>query len=245
MKFTVITVVKNRVDVIKATIKSVLSQNYNDFEYIIFDANSTDGTSEEILKFKNKILYFREDDKSLYDALNKAYEMASGQVIGHLHAGDTFNNINCLKNISQKFNNNKIDLLSGNLKYINLRSKKITREWRYPITILSKNNVYKIPHTTIFLKKSILTQKNFYNIKYKISSDTDFLIRLSKLNLSYYYYDCFLIIMSDSGLSTSWNLVFKKINEDIKIYVNHFGIKGFFFYIRKVLYKIPSFFKTT
>ena len=124
MKFSIITVVKNRVNDINKTIKSVLSQDFKNFEYIIIDGKSTDGTSEEILKFKNKILYFRESDKGLYHALNKAYIRCKGQIICHMHAGDIFAKKNILSKVNEKFENKNIDLLSGNLKFTN---SKITK----------------------------------------------------------------------------------------------------------------------
>tara|TARA_S200000501_G_scaffold359356_1_gene385143 strand:+ start:664 stop:1398 length:735 start_codon:yes stop_codon:yes gene_type:complete len=244
MKFSIITVVKNRVNEINKTIKSVLSQDFKNFEYIIIDGKSTDGTSEEILKFKNKILYFRESDKGLYHALNKAYIRCKGQIICHMHAGDIFAKKNILSKVNKKFENKNIDLLSGNLKFINLKTNKISRVWRYPIKSLNKYNVYKVPHTSIFFKKEILKISKNYNQKYKIASDTDFLLRLSNINLNYYYYDKFIIFMSNKGLSTSFITILKKIREDIVIYTNYFGFLGVLLLTKKIIYKVPSFFKS-
>lgn len=240
MKFSIITVVKNRVDEIEQTIESVLSQDYNNLEYIIFDGNSTDGTSEKINKFDKNILYFREKDFGVYDGLNKGYEQATGEIIGHLHAGDIFSDNNCIKNINQKFLKNNIDWLSGNLQFVNFRKKTITREWNYNINEMNIRNVFKVAHTSVFFKKKILKKLDNYNLEYKIASDTDFLLRLSRLNLKYFYLDDNILQMSHKGLSTSWKNSKTKILEDIKIYNKHFGLFGFFFYLKKIFFKISK-----
>ena len=71
MKFSIITVVKNDISKIGLTIKSLKNQLFKDYEHIILDGKSTDETSEFLKKISNKkTLYFREKDKSVYDALN-------------------------------------------------------------------------------------------------------------------------------------------------------------------------------
>ena len=91
MKFSIITVVKNDLSKIRLTFQSLKNQIFKDYEHIILDSNSTDGTSEFLKKNLNeKILYFRENDKGIYDALNKSFKKASGQYYLILHAGDFF-----------------------------------------------------------------------------------------------------------------------------------------------------------
>ena len=91
MKFSIITVVKNEISKIGLTIKSLKNQSFKDYEHIIFDGESTDGTSELLKKISNKkILYFRENDKGVYDALNKSFKKAKGEYLIVLHSGDFF-----------------------------------------------------------------------------------------------------------------------------------------------------------
>ncbi|MDC0216475.1 glycosyltransferase, partial [Candidatus Pelagibacter sp.] len=89
--FTIITVVKNNAVNICCTIESVLLQKYQNFEYVIIDGFSDDGTSELIKKnyHKNKnIKYFRYKDSGIYDALNFALKKATGKYVGIIHSGD-------------------------------------------------------------------------------------------------------------------------------------------------------------
>ena len=89
MKITIITVVKNNKKDLELTIKSVLAQNYKNFQYIIFDGMSNDGTEKVIKKYKKKnIRYIRQRDKNYYDGLNRAITLAKGDYIGILNAGD-------------------------------------------------------------------------------------------------------------------------------------------------------------
>lgn len=91
VKVSVITVVRNAVDKIESTVKSVLAQDYDNVEYIVVDGCSTDGTFEIIDRYKNRLSAFvSEKDNGIYDALNKGIMMATGEWIGIMNAGDVF-----------------------------------------------------------------------------------------------------------------------------------------------------------
>ena len=108
MKFTVITVVKNGLSKIGLTIQSLNNQTFRDYEHIIFDGNSTDGTSEFIKKnLIDKALYFRESDTGVYNALNKSLKKAKGEYIIILHSGDFFYSKNSLSLLSEFIDFNK------------------------------------------------------------------------------------------------------------------------------------------
>ena len=82
-KITIITVVKNAENTLENCIKSVLSQNYNNLEYIVIDGNSSDRTKEIINKYKNNISrIIIEDDDGIWDAMNKGIKLADGEIIG-------------------------------------------------------------------------------------------------------------------------------------------------------------------
>src|SRR6186713_1273807 len=89
MKISIITVCYNGAKTIGATIESVLSQTHPDLEYVIVDGGSTDGTVELVKRFGVKIDRFvSEKDRGLYDAMNKGWKQATGEVIGFLNADD-------------------------------------------------------------------------------------------------------------------------------------------------------------
>lgn len=97
---TVVTVVYNGEEHLEGTIKSVINQDYQNVEYIIVDGGSKDGTLDIITKYEHAIDYWvSEPDKGIYDAMNKAIDLASGQWINFMNAGDFFFDFEVLSKI--------------------------------------------------------------------------------------------------------------------------------------------------
>ena len=237
MKFSIITVVKNDKDNILKTINSVKNQKFKNFEYIIVDGKSNDGTSKIIsdnINVKKKFKHIVKKDKNLYQALNNGIKIAKGEYILILHSGDIFWNQNILKIVNQCIHD--YDAISGNVMY---KSKNtFSRYWKYKLDNLNKHNCFKIAHTSLIVKKRIINKLKNYNTNYNISSDTDFILRLSLLkNLKFKYINKTFVIMKTGGLSNSSKNLLSKIFQDLKIYQNHFNEKFIFFYLYKLIYK--------
>ena len=105
MKISLITVCYNSQQHIKETIQSECSQTYDQLVYIIIDGASTDNTLEIINTFEENIdRLISEEDKGMYDAINKGIEHSTGDVIGLLHSDDVFQSENTIKNVSKFLN---------------------------------------------------------------------------------------------------------------------------------------------
>ena len=90
-KISIITATKNSEVTIEKTIKSFIKQEYKNKELILVDGKSQDRTLSIIKKYKNQISKtIIEKDKSIYDALNKGFKIASGDVVGILHSDDKY-----------------------------------------------------------------------------------------------------------------------------------------------------------
>lgn len=87
---SIITVVFNAESYVKKTIESVLSQTYQDLEYVIIDGGSSDGTIEVIKSFGDRIIWVSEKDSGIYDAMNKGLKLAKGKWVNFLNGGDYF-----------------------------------------------------------------------------------------------------------------------------------------------------------
>lgn len=238
-KFSIITVVKNdKLNVLK-TINSLKLQCYKKYEHIIIDGNSNDGTSKIIRNnLSKKIRYYKEKDKNLYDAINKAILKSTGKYIILLHSGDFFYNSKTLNTINYFLQKNE-DFIYGNVVFY--KELNIKRIWRYTDKKLHYLNSFKIAHPSLVIKKDVLSKIN-YNINFKISSDTDFLIKLLKLKkLNHRHINKYFIFMLSGGLSTTYQNIPTKFIEDMIIYYNHFSYLGFFIYIYKILVKLQGF----
>lgn len=198
---------------------SVLSQSYGDIEYIIIDGNSQDKTLE-IIKLKaqthQNIFWISEKDNGIYDALNKGLKMASGDIIGFVHSDDFLANDKVIENIAQAFKLWNIDGLYGNLHYIT-DDNRVVRNWiSRPFLPKLLEQGWMPAHPTVFLKKKIYKKHGFFNTKYKISADYDFILRIFKDESYFWYYLSETIMkMRMGGVSNNGfrNLI-KKTKED-------------------------------
>tara|TARA_B100000242_G_C43019766_1_gene474500 strand:- start:812 stop:1561 length:750 start_codon:yes stop_codon:yes gene_type:complete len=239
-KFTIITVVKNDQIGIVKTIKSVLNQTFKNFEYIVIDGNSTDKTSIKIKKINSmkKFKFITRKDISYYDSLNFGIKKSKGEFIGILNSGDIYINKNTLNNINKKINKNT-SIFYNNLVF--KKNKKPVRYWKHKVTKITKYNLFKIPHSTLFLNKSIYKKVGLYNIKYRISSDLDFLIRLSEKFTDVKHINFNSIFMEYGGLSTSMRSLRLKLKEDFSILIKYYKLSFLIFYVLKIYFKLTDF----
>jgi len=105
-KFSVVTVVFNALDALKATVASVQAQEYGDIEHIIVDGGSSDDTMDYLRSLENRLsLWVSEPDKGIYDAMNKGLRLARGDYVHFLNAGDTFVEGRTLSDVAAELNN--------------------------------------------------------------------------------------------------------------------------------------------
>ena len=114
--FSIITVTKNSERTIERNIKSLKEQTIKDFEHIVIDGNSDDGTIDIIKKHSKNISYFdSKKDKNMWNAINKGIKVAKGEVIGILNSDDILYP-NGLKIVKKYFNKKKLDYLFATVK---------------------------------------------------------------------------------------------------------------------------------
>lgn len=226
MRITIITVCYNRKGTIEKAIKSVLEQSYDNIEYIIIDGNSTDGTKEIIESYRDKITHFvSEPDKGMYDAINKGFQLATGDAIGLMHSDDEFYDEKAISRIVKRFNYDpSIEGVYGDGVYVsNDNQERMIRNRIGGAFSLQKIKSGWLPlHPTVYLKKSIIDKYGLYNINFKIASDTEFLLRyLYKYKIKVSYINAYIVKMRMGGMSTNLKRAFEVLCEDYKIYKFH------------------------
>lgn len=177
--FSIITVVFNCQETVESTIKSVLSQDYKQFEYIIIDGGSTDGTLDIINQYSTQIdIIVSEPDEGIYDAMNKGIYLAKGSWINFLNAGDEYYSISVLKKISE-IQNNRLNLIYGNA--LNYHVGTVGQNYTYRKVLNDKlYRRYPPCHQACFFRRELFKDIGMYSLLYKLSSDFDWLISYIK-----------------------------------------------------------------
>jgi glycosyltransferase len=243
---SIVTAIFNSIDTIQSSIDSFKKQSFNKKKLIIVDGKSTDG-SFEVLEKNRKIFYkyIRESDSGVYDALNKGFKLAKGDVVGLLHSDDFYANNDVLKKISKLFSNPKVDIVYGDLDYVSKDDpNKIIRHWNAGEFSLDKLKLgWMPPHPSFLIRKKLLNQIGFFDTRYKIAADYDFMLRaLTQKNVNVVYLPEVLIKMRVGGMSNrSLKNILLKSYEDYQI-IRHHKIGGIGTLLCKNLSKISQFF---
>ena len=205
--FSIITVVKNRQDTIENTLSSIRYQTFKDFEYIVIDGQSSDNTQDILNENLDIINVLKsEQDKSVYDALNKALKICKGKYIGFLHSDDHYNSENVLSKIYDILKSSKADVLFASASYF--RIGNYNKQTRIYSALEFRENLinygFMPPHTSMFASHEVYQTVGNFNTKYKIASDCDWLLRMYKIkDLKIKYVEDEIINMNVGGISYS------------------------------------------
>ncbi|WP_422410490.1 MULTISPECIES: glycosyltransferase family 2 protein [unclassified Endozoicomonas] len=191
MKVSIITVCFNSANTIEDTIRSVISQTYQDIEYIIVDGGSNDQTLSIIDKYEENIdQLLSEPDEGLYDAMNKGIKLATGDVIGILNSDDVFQDDNVISNVAAGISSSDIDACYGDLVYVSKDNlSQIVRFWKsceYHESLWGKG--WMPAHPTFFAKSYVYKKYGLFDTSNRLAADYEFLIRVigkNKIKVKY------------------------------------------------------------
>lgn len=181
MKISIITVSLNNQSTIEDTIRSVIGQEYPHIEHILIDGGSTDGTLDIINRYRSRIAHLvSEQDKGIYDAMNKGIASATGDIIGLINSDDILADASVLQRVSDIFLNNPgIDACYGDLCYV--RQNDLTQIVRYWRPGPYKNGLFKKgwvpPHPTLYVRRAIYEKWGGFDISYRIAADFELMLR--------------------------------------------------------------------
>lgn len=197
---SIITINYNNLEGLKKTMNSVINQTWQEFEYIVIDGGSTDGSAAFIESKNDEIDYWvSEKDSGIYNAMNKGIEKSSGDYLLFLNSGDLFFNNKILE---ENHKHVKLtDIIYFNLNVSDgIKSKNV----KYPEKLSFSYFVHdSLPHPATFIKRNLFEKIGMYDENHKIVSDWKFFIlSICKFNHSYVRIDSVLSTFYLDGLSS-------------------------------------------
>lgn len=246
MKISIITCTYNSINTIESALDSFSAQSYSDKQHIIVDGASRDGTIEKIrTRMTNETVFVHEPDQGMYDALNKGMALARGEVLGILHSDDIYHDTDTLKMVAEAFDKNNYDAVYGDLVYVYQHNiEQIIRYWRSGLFQPAKLSAgWMPPHPTFFVRKKLVQKIGEYDLKFKIASDYDFMLRVLKYpGVQVGYIPRILVRMRTGGASNA-NIanIINKSREDFEILKKN-EMHAISTLLLKNLAKIPQFF---
>lgn len=245
MQLTIITITYNAEKVLERTLKSIFSQTNQNFEYLIIDGASKDNTIQIAKSFGVKNIV-SESDKGIYDAMNKGLNLANGEFVWFMNAGDQLHDNEVVEKLFEQFK------LQGDIYY---SDTLIVNELNEPLGLRSENTPHKLPKTLIWqdfkygmlvCHQSFIARKAIcqpYLLNHYYSADIDWEINCLKASKKTIYLSFILSKYLTGGFSVK-NLKASLVDR-FKIITKHFGyftslishfiifIRGFLFIIKK------------
>lgn len=216
MKLSIITVSYNAEKEIERTLISVYSQTYNDFEHIVIDGASTDGTVDVIKQYvqENTVLVSEPDD-GIYNAMNKGIKLSKGEYLLFLNSGDSLYDCDSLADALSQFED--ADIVVGGFCFVNSKESKFFHSIK-EIEIPYYLEIGSLPHPSTFIKKELFDKFGLYDESFKIAADYDFFARaLYAQRTTSKVIDVIISFFYDGGMSS--NLKNKKTQQKEDIYV--------------------------
>lgn len=223
MKISIITATYNSSKTVGDTLESVLSQTYPNIEHLIVDGASKDNTLEIVTSYQKdhpNIRYISEPDQGIYDALNKGIAMATGDILGFVHADDMLAHPDTIAQIAAAFKGNNCDGVYGNLHYVNAQdSTKVVRNWKsqsFKKSLLKRG--WMPAHPTLYLKTSLYHTYGVFDTSFRIAADYEMVLRLFKQpHLQFHYLPLTIVTMRTGGASNrSLQNILQKSKEDYR-----------------------------
>lgn len=194
---SIITITRNNAGGLQKTHESLISQSVQNYEWIIVDGNSTDGTLSYIEKNSLWPYTVSENDAGIYQAMNKGIERAKGDYLLFLNAGDTLADMDILSTLHQSLKTMNPDFLYADALEerddIRPRYKKARTHSLYILGMFTH-------HQSMVYKRSMLNGLR-YDERYKIAADYGFTVMFLKQVQKIVYMPCALCLFEAGGIS--------------------------------------------
>lgn len=222
-RFSIITVTYNAGKVLEETVQSVVTQTYKNVEYILVDGASTDNTMEIVKRYESRISkVICEPDEGLYHAMNKAIELATGDYLCFLNAGDSFHEDDTLQLMAHSIKGNALpDILYGETAIVDAAGHFLhMRRLQAPkhLNWKSFKQGMLVCHQAFFPRRTLMEP---YNLTYRFSADFDWCIRLMKKAQSFHNTHLTIVDYLEEGVTTQNHKA--SLKERFRIMAKHYG----------------------
>jgi glycosyltransferase involved in cell wall biosynthesis len=203
-KISIVTPSYNQGQFIEYNIKSVINQRYPNYEHIIIDNCSTDQTINILKKYPH-LKWVSEKDKGQSDALNKALEMATGEIIGWQNADDYYLPKSFHVAVDHLKKNWNSEIVYGDYLLVDVNGRLIQhrKEINFYNFIFEYLHFCYIPSTSTFFRRIIIEEGNYFDVNFHFAMDFEYFLRLHKKNYHFSHINKFISAfrLHDSGKS--------------------------------------------
>lgn len=216
MKISVVVVVLNGHTLIRDCLESILSQEYEDFEIVVVDGESCDGTMEILESYGASISKLHSGkDGGLYFAMNKGIELSSGAVVGILGCDDRLAP-GALRAISEVFASDpEVEVVYGEMRYLDRNTNSNLR------TEIKDIDKVMIPHPATFVKRTLYQDFGMFNTKFRVAADYDLIFRFVRGNVKFGKLDRTLVNAYSNGFSSQGSNQFHSVRESFQIRIEY------------------------
>lgn len=218
-KLSIITINLNNVVGLQKTMESVFAQTFTDFEYIIIDGASTDGSKELIENNADKFVYWvSEKDEGIYNAMNKGIEQAKGKYAMFLNSGDYLLNNQVLLNAFGIIEKEWLDVYYGDIEIIFQNGQKYVQKHapELDLDFLEKRT---LNHQASFTKTLLFKELGLYSGRYTLAADYAFYLKAFIAGKKFKYIDQVMVHYLWNGITANnmdkYMLQMKEVWKDI------------------------------
>lgn len=252
MKISIVTATYNSAETVRDTFDSVLRQVYRDYELIVVDGASTDGTMEIVReyepRFEGRMRWVSERDGGLYDAMNKGIAMATGDVVGILNSDDFYTSFDVLTAVASAFaEDGELEAVYGDIHYV--RPENLALPVRYYSSRVFRHWLMRFgfmpAHPSFYCKRGVYErfakgERGYFDTSYRVAADFENLLRMifiGRIRTRYIWKD--FVTMRTGGMSSSGAVSHRQINRDHRRALRENGVySNIFFLALRYVYKI-------
>ncbi|MBD0413481.1 glycosyltransferase family 2 protein [Oryzicola mucosus] len=180
MKISLITAVFNSETTVGEAIASVAAQTYLNFDHIVVEGKSKDGSLAAIQQVQHdRMRLISESDRGVYDALNKGIQHAEGDVIGFIHSDDFLAHPGVLERIAEAFEDPAVEAVFSDLDYVaQSDTSRVIRHWSTgPFRPGRLRRGWMPAHPTLYVRRHVYERYGAFDIGFGIAADYDFILR--------------------------------------------------------------------